>query len=87
MLLAFDEMASNALRHGGGSVQAQVRTTGRGWLVQVCDAAADRPPTPAIDRDPSLGGLGLHLIADMAERHGWQPAGQVKVVWAVLPRS
>jgi anti-sigma regulatory factor (Ser/Thr protein kinase) len=86
VVLAFDEMASNALRHGGGRVTAQVRHTARSWLIEVCDQASSRPPQPAVDRDPSLGGLGLYLIAEMSDAHGWHQADGVKSVWALLPR-
>jgi len=88
IILALDEMASNALRHGGvGPVEASVRTTDTGYLLEVSDSAAARPPTPAVDRDPSEGGLGLYLIARMALRHGWYASARAKHVWALLPRS
>ena len=88
IILALDEMASNALRHGGvGPVEASVRTTETGYLIEVTDSAAAQPPTPAIDRDPSEGGLGLYLIARMALRHGWYASARAKHVWALLPRS
>ena len=86
VVLAFDEMASNALRHGGGNVRARVQMTADAWLVEVCDGAATRPPEPAVDRDPSLGGLGLYLIAEMADDHGWHLSDGEKSVWALLPR-
>ncbi|SCX58377.1 Histidine kinase-like ATPase domain-containing protein [Klenkia marina] len=86
LVLAFDEMASNALRHGGGGVVARVAPHGASWLVEVCDEAPVSPPTPAVDRDPSQGGLGLHLIAEMATAHGWHTHGRAKSVWALLPR-
>ena len=87
VVLAFDEMASNALRHGGGNVRARVQTTATGWLIEVRDGAATRPPEPAVGRDPSQGGLGLYLIAEMADQHGWHLADGEKAVWALLPRS
>lgn len=88
LILALDEMASNALRHGGGGqVEASIRTTDTGYLVEVSDSAAARPPTPAVDRDPSEGGLGLYLIARMALRHGWYASARAKHVWALLPRG
>lgn len=87
LVLAFDEMASNALRHGGGAVQATVRLTESAYLIEVSDRAASAPPTPAIGRDPSEGGLGLYLIAEMATEHGWYVEGGAKYVWALLPRS
>lgn len=87
LVLALDEMASNALRHGGGDVEAAVRLTDTGYLIEVTDSAAAQPPTPAVDRDPSEGGLGLYLIARMALRHGWYAGVGAKHVWALLPRT
>jgi signal transduction histidine kinase len=87
LVLALDEMASNALRHGGGKVRAAVRLTPDAYLIEVSDQAASSPPAPAIDRDPSEGGLGLYLIAEMASAHGWYVANGHKHVWALLPRA
>jgi anti-sigma regulatory factor (Ser/Thr protein kinase) len=87
LVLALDEMASNALRHGGGSVRAGVRLTPDSYLIEVTDAAPTSPPTPAVGRDPSEGGLGLYLIAELASAHGWYARAEVKVVWALLPRG
>jgi anti-sigma regulatory factor (Ser/Thr protein kinase) len=86
LVLALDEMASNALRHGGGQVRAAVRQTHNAYLIEVSDAAAAAPPTPAVGRDPSEGGLGLYLIAELATDHGWYVDGGHKHVWALLPR-
>jgi anti-sigma regulatory factor (Ser/Thr protein kinase) len=86
VVLAFDEMASNALRHGGGGVTARVKRTAEAWLIEVCDQASAQPPQPAVGRDPSLGGLGLYLIAEMADAHGWHSDNGTKSVWALLPR-
>jgi len=87
LVLALDEMASNALRHGGGEVQAAVRTTADAYLIEVSDQAAASPPSPAVGRDPSGGGLGLYLIAEMSTAHGWYVSRGYKHVWALLPRG
>jgi anti-sigma regulatory factor (Ser/Thr protein kinase) len=87
LILALDEMASNALRHGGGRVRAAVRLTPDAYLIEVSDGAAASPPSPAVGRDPSEGGLGLYLIAEMATAHGWYVRGGYKYVWALLPRG
>ena len=86
LILALDEMASNALRHGGGSVEATVRLTEDAYLVEVSDSATTAPPAPAVGRDPSEGGLGLYLIAELSTRHGWYVRNGHKHVWALLPR-
>jgi anti-sigma regulatory factor (Ser/Thr protein kinase) len=87
LILALDEMASNALRHGGGRVRAAVRLTPEAYLIEVSDAAAGSPPSPAVGRDPSEGGLGLYLIAEMSTAHGWYVRDGDKYVWALLPRT
>ena len=87
LILALDEMASNALRHGGGRVRASVRLTPEAYLIEVSDAAAGSPPSPAVGRDPSEGGLGLYLIAEMSTAHGWYVRDGDKYVWALLPRT
>jgi anti-sigma regulatory factor (Ser/Thr protein kinase) len=86
LVLAFDEMASNALRHGGGTVRAMLRHTDDAYLIEVSDAAVTAPPAPAVGRDPSEGGLGLYLIAELASGHGWYVSEGAKHVWALLPR-
>src|SRR5919206_3059392 len=66
LLLVFEELASNALRHGGGDVRALVVAGTGGWVVDPPAEAPDRPPVPAVDRDPALGGMGLHLVAQLS---------------------
>ena len=85
LILAFDELASNALRHGESPVVATVVAGSGGWLLDVSDRAPDSMPSPAVDRDPAQGGLGLHLVARLAVAHGWYVDGACKHVWACLP--
>jgi anti-sigma regulatory factor (Ser/Thr protein kinase) len=82
LLLAFEELASNALRHGGPPTEVTVLRTGRSWLLEVSDAAVDTPPVPDAHRDPAHGGMGLSLVAVICSDHGWTVAGGRKVVWA-----
>ena len=84
LVLIADELTSNALRHGGRPVATALCRCDDLWLICVSDSAPDTPPEPARDRDPALGGLGLHLIADLAVRHGWFADSGVKTVWAVV---
>ena len=85
LILAFDELASNALRHGQSPVVATVVAGSGGWLLDVSDRAPETMPAPAVDRDPAKGGLGLHLVARLSVAHGWYVDGSCKHVWAGLP--
>ncbi|HEY0509793.1 MAG TPA: ATP-binding protein [Blastococcus sp.] len=87
LVLAFDELASNALRHGESPVVATVVTGTGGWLLDVSDRAPGSLPAPAVGRDPAKGGLGLHLVARLAVAHGWYVDGGAKHVWACLPTA
>jgi anti-sigma regulatory factor (Ser/Thr protein kinase) len=87
MILAFDELASNALRHGERPVVATVVAGSGGWLIDVSDRAPESMPAPAVDRDPAQGGLGLHLVARLSVAHGWYVDDGAKHVWACLPSS
>src|SRR5690242_1835082 len=51
LLLSFEELASNGVRHGRAPVRVRVADIPAGWLIEVTDAAVDRPPTPAVGRD------------------------------------
>lgn len=82
LLLIFEELSSNGLRHGHPPVQVMVTTTGSGWLIDVSDAAVDTPPAPAVGRDAADGGLGLYLVARLSVAHGWAVLDDRKHVWA-----
>jgi anti-sigma regulatory factor (Ser/Thr protein kinase) len=83
LLLAFEELVSNAVRHGRPPIEVVVIAIGYCWLLEVTDAAEGSPPTPDLERDAALGGLGLALVAQLSGDHGWEPLGDGrKVVWA-----
>ncbi|TWH71861.1 ATP-binding protein [Modestobacter roseus] len=84
LLLAFEELTSNGVRHGLPPVWTTVTATSTGWLIDVTDADPRDEPVPAIDRDPAHGGLGLHLIARLCAAHGWAPEDGRKHVWGFV---
>lgn len=87
LVLAFDELASNALRHGESPVVATVVPGSGGWLLDVSDKAPESMPAPVVDRDPAQGGMGLQLVARLSVAHGWYVDDDCKHVWACLPTS
>jgi hypothetical protein len=84
LLLVFEELGSNGLRHGHPPVQMTVAATGTGWMLDVTDAAIDCPPTPAVGRDAAEGGLGLYLVARLCAEHGWDVRDGRKHVWGAI---
>ncbi len=82
--LVLEELASNGQRHGRAPVQVAVHAADGGWVVAVTDAAPDLPPLPVTDRDPAEGGMGLQMVARLADDHGWSVSGGRKTVWALL---
>ena len=84
LLLAYEELASNAIRHGRLPVHVMVTTMDDCWLIDVVDGAAECPPEPPVDRDPAQGGLGLQLVARLSTTHGWWTEQDRKHVWACV---
>jgi two-component sensor histidine kinase len=87
LLLAFEELGSNALRHGRLPVRVRLTVDADSWLLEVSDAAPDVPPVPAFDRDAASGGLGLHLVARLCGAHGWTTRDGRKTAWACIERT
>jgi len=87
LLLLFEELGSNGLRHGQPPVSVTVTETGGGWLLEVSDADAGHPPVPAVGRDAAHGGPGLHLVAPLAAGPGWHTCDGREHVWACLDRT
>ncbi|MPQ99715.1 HAMP domain-containing protein [Modestobacter sp. I12A-02628] len=85
LVMAVDELATNALLHGTAPAHARAVVGADCWLVVVTDAARELPPRPAVGRDPAQGGMGLHLVASFAMQHGWSSGATGKDVWALLP--
>lgn len=84
LLLTYEELTSNAIRHGRLPVYVMLTTMDDGWLIDVVDAATECTPRPPVDRDPAQGGLGLHLVARLCTRHGWWTEHDRKHVWALI---
>ncbi|NEM06359.1 ATP-binding protein [Geodermatophilus normandii] len=84
LLLAFEELTSNGLRHGAPPVSVSVSQGNSGWLIAVSDGATERTPTPAVDRDPAHGGLGPYLVARLSAAYGWCTGTGRKEVWACV---
>jgi hypothetical protein len=60
----------------------ELTTFDRFWLLDVSDAAGDRPPALAVGRDAAQGGLGLCMVAGLCGAYGWTIVDGRKHVWA-----
>ena len=87
ILLIVEELASNGLRHGAEPVHVRIVATADGWLIDISDGATEQVPQPAVGRDPALGGMGLHLVAELTTGRGWFVIAGRKHVWASLPAA
>jgi signal transduction histidine kinase len=84
LLLVFEELVSNGLRHGRPPIGVTVQWTGCGWLLSVADDNGKTAPVPAVGRDTATGGMGLYMAARLSSAHGWTRDGLRKTVWAVI---
>lgn len=83
LVLIASELATNALRHGGGSATVHLSTDGPTYLLEVVDSAPGAPPQVAVDRDSRDGGFGLVLALGVAREMGWFRTETSKCVWTV----
>jgi anti-sigma regulatory factor (Ser/Thr protein kinase) len=85
LALAVSELVTNAIRYGREPVTFAVRQVGARVRVEVTDA---NPAPPAvIETAPeqlATGRRGLTLVAGLARRWGWEPAGEGKRVWCEI---
>lgn len=88
LLLAFDELAVNAMTHVGPPVLAQVHRAPlperheHSWLITVQDHTPNHPPRPV--EPHAEGGYGLLLVQTLAVDYGWVVVEPTKTVWALM---
>lgn len=80
------ELAANAVTHAESDVTVSLMRTDGGVRIAVADRSSVLPVIRASDRD-SLGGRGLLLVDNLAERWGHAITDDGKVVWADLSVS
>ncbi|MEU6390856.1 ATP-binding protein [Streptomyces sp. NPDC046939] len=82
-LLIASELASNALRHGGGLVRFAARAHDGALVIEVEDASPEEPLLRP--HDPTVpGGFGWLMVNNLARSVTVEPHGQGKTVRAVL---
>ncbi len=79
-LLMVSELVTNACIHTSSDITIRLYADRSGLRVEVVDGG-ELPPVLE-EWDGRVGGLGLQLVDQLADRWGWQPARDGgKVVW------
>lgn len=84
--LAVSELVSNALLHGDGAIEVGLRSENGQIRLEVTDEgrAADAPrPRENPGDDRRLGGWGLHVVEQLADRWGATSERERTRVWMV----
>jgi len=85
VMIAADEVLSNAVNHGGEavSVEIAVQVTGDHVALRVTDdgaafdpLAAEAPDTTLSLEDRTVGGLGVHLVRKLMDHVGYERCGK-----------
>lgn len=85
VMIAADEVISNALNHGGGapSVEVAAKVEGGRVTVRIVDdgaafdpLAAEAPDTTLSVEDREIGGLGIHLVRKMMDHVAYERRGK-----------
>jgi serine/threonine-protein kinase RsbW len=74
MMIAFDELLSNIVNHGGGTIELRIKLTDGALAATIAD---DGPPFDPLAREApdtdlgiderAIGGLGIHLVREMMD--------------------
>lgn len=86
-LLLVSELASNAVRHVGGSYVVSVHTGRDFTRVAVTDSGGISIPRPRPPSDTREGGRGLALVEAYATAWGSQVEPTGRTVWFELPTT
>lgn len=65
---ALSNLVDNALRHGGGDVEVEIRGAGGGVVLTVLDEGEGFPPDSTSQR--ARRGIGLTIVEEIARAHG-----------------
>ncbi|HEY3941647.1 MAG TPA: ATP-binding protein [Acidimicrobiales bacterium] len=84
VLLVVSELVTNAVRHGSGAVDVELRVEGDAVGVGVHDSGRVFTPPPPGAPD-GAGGRGLFLVAAISRQWGIEASASGKTVWARVP--
>ncbi len=83
VILAIDELCTNAIIHGKPPIDVVLRVNGNCLAGEVSDQAPLFIPPPRVS-DESLNGRGLHIVDGLVDKWGIDPTESGgKVVWTM----
>lgn len=82
--LITSELVTNAIAHGGGTIELRLSALPDRVRISVLDGNPDEVPQPAGDRGLQVGGRGLALVDQIALAWGHEIHDGAKEVWAEL---
>ncbi len=84
-VLLVSELASNAIIHADTQFEVILHADDAQLRVELVDGDPLLPTMRPYSPD-SVSGRGLHIVAATADRWGFEPRGQGKLVWFELDR-
>jgi anti-sigma regulatory factor (Ser/Thr protein kinase) len=87
VLVIVSELASNSVRHAHTGFSVSVEREDDLVRIEVSDEGDGWPVVAPRAEVVQPGGLGLHLVAALADRWGAMERPRGKVVWAELDRA
>lgn len=82
LVLVADELVTNAIRHGRGSVELYVYASDRVVRLEVCDRGGGQPHLRPVElTGPDTGGLGLRFVDRLVDMWGTAVYPGRTVVW------
>lgn len=85
-LLVVSELATNAVRYGAAPIVLRLVRIDGTVRIAVQDGNSVEGPQPQSPGQTEPSGRGLHLIAALSNRWGWDATADGKTVWAEVGR-
>jgi anti-sigma regulatory factor (Ser/Thr protein kinase) len=78
LMIAFDEVLSNIIKYGGGTIELNISLADGRFTTMIADdgppfdpLALEAPDTGLDIDDRAIGGLGIHLVREMMDELGY----------------
>jgi anti-sigma regulatory factor (Ser/Thr protein kinase) len=83
--LVVTELATNAIRHGGGRFTLSLSRGPDAVRLVVADPSRQLPESRTVNNELGTGGRGLHIVSTLSRSWGVEIDEGRKAVWAEIP--